>query len=147
MCLRYISKGGEVKERFLGLVHVVDTTSLTLKTAIESLLLEHSLPLSRVRGQGYDGASNMRDSINGLKTLIMRDSPSAYYVHCFAHQLQLTLVAMCRKNDDCHWLFDILGILLNLMASSPKRKEILCEKYAQHVEEALKLGELKTGIV
>ena len=36
------------------------------------------------RGQGYDGASNMRRAWNGLKTLFLKDCPYAYYVHCFA---------------------------------------------------------------
>jgi len=85
LCLRYVDKKGKVVERFLGVVHVGDTTSATLKLAIETLLMEHSLSLSRIRGQGYDGASNMKGAVNGLKKLIMDESPSAYYVHCFAH--------------------------------------------------------------
>jgi hypothetical protein len=87
LCLRYVDKKGSVVERFLGVVHVEDTTSLTLKTTIEKLLMEHSLSLSMVRGQGYDGASNMKGHANGLRKLIMDDCPSAYYVHCFAHQV------------------------------------------------------------
>jgi len=45
------------------------------------------LSIKQVRGQGYDGASNMRGELNSLKSLIMREISSAYYVHCFAHQL------------------------------------------------------------
>ena len=47
---------------------------------------------SRVRAAG-DGASNMRGEFNGLRALIMRENSSAYYVHYFAHQLQLVIVA------------------------------------------------------
>ncbi|CAN0847532.1 Zinc finger MYM-type protein 1 [Linum grandiflorum] len=64
-----------------------DTKVVSLKTTIESMLTKHGLSISRVRGQGYDGASNMKGEINGLKTLILEESPSAYYVHCFAHRL------------------------------------------------------------
>jgi len=67
LCLRYVDKKGKVAERFLGVVHVGDTTSATLKLSIETLLMEHSLSLSRIRGQGYDGASNMKGAVNGLK--------------------------------------------------------------------------------
>jgi len=43
-------------------------------------------------------ASNMRGAFNGLESLIMRENSSAYYVHCFAHQLQLVVVAVARKH-------------------------------------------------
>ncbi|XP_042032204.1 zinc finger MYM-type protein 1-like [Salvia splendens] len=86
LCMRYVEKkSGNVVERFIGLVHVADTTALSLRSAILALLSEHSLSPSNIRGQGYDGASNMKGEIHGLKTLIMEDTPSAYYIHCFAH--------------------------------------------------------------
>jgi hypothetical protein len=55
LCLRYVNKMGELVERFLGLVKVEDTTSLTLKEAIQSLLIKYQLPLSKIHGQGYVG--------------------------------------------------------------------------------------------
>ncbi|KAL4625686.1 hypothetical protein ACB092_05G043300 [Castanea dentata] len=72
LVLRYVNKQGIIIERFLGIVHVASTTALSLKCAIEGLLCEHNLSLLRLRGQGYDGASNMQGDINGLKTLILK---------------------------------------------------------------------------
>ncbi|XP_057790808.1 uncharacterized protein LOC131007913 [Salvia miltiorrhiza] len=145
LCLRYVEeKMGKVVERFLGLVHVGDTTALSLRSAIMSLLVEHSLSPSKIRGQGYDGASNMKGEINGLKTLIRGDTPSAYYIHCFAHQLQLTLVAIAKKNNECVWLFDTFAILLNVIGVSCKRREMIREFQAQKVAQALEIGELET---
>ncbi|XP_075107215.1 uncharacterized protein LOC142180173 [Nicotiana tabacum] len=97
LILSYVNKEGKVIERFLSIVHVKDTSAKSLKEAIYSLLLEHSLSKSQIREQGYDGASNMQGEVNGLKTLIMNDTPSAYCIHCFPHQLQLTLVAVAKK--------------------------------------------------
>jgi hypothetical protein len=71
ICLRYVDKLGRPCEHFIGVVHVDDTTSLSLKEAIEGLLISHGLSMSRIRGQGYDGATNMKGDIKGLKTLIM----------------------------------------------------------------------------
>ena len=85
--LRYVDKCGIVKERFVGLVHVTETTSSHLKSSIDSLLAKFKISLKQCRGQGYDGASNMRGELNGFKSLIMRDSRAAYYVHCFAQKL------------------------------------------------------------
>jgi hypothetical protein len=145
LCLRYVDKKGMVVERFLGVVHVENTTSLTLKSAIESLLMEHSLSLSKVRGQGYDGASNMKGHANGLKKLIMDECPSAYYVHCFAHQLQLTLVAVAKENPDCVWFFEQLRFVLNILGNSCKKTQMLRVAQAQRIIEELELGDIESG--
>jgi hypothetical protein len=50
----------------------------------ENLFEKHGLALSRLRDQGYDGASNMSGEFNGFKTLIMSENNSTHYVHCFA---------------------------------------------------------------
>ena len=90
---------GHVNERFLGITHVNNTAIVTLKIAIEEIFNKHSLNISRLRRQGYDKASNMRGELNGQKTLIFKDNPFAYYVHCFAHQLQLTSVAIAKNTS------------------------------------------------
>ncbi|XP_039144034.1 zinc finger MYM-type protein 1-like [Dioscorea cayenensis subsp. rotundata] len=92
LVIRFVDKHGFVKERFLDIVHVKDTTALTLKQEICSVLSHHNLNIQNIRGQGYDGASNMRGEWNGLQALILQECPYAYYVHCLAHQLQLALV-------------------------------------------------------
>ncbi|XP_042035225.1 zinc finger MYM-type protein 1-like [Salvia splendens] len=58
--IRYVNKNGEIIERFLALVHVKETSSKCLKMTIDFVFSKLGLSLSRLRGQGYDGASNMR---------------------------------------------------------------------------------------
>ncbi|XP_019245232.1 PREDICTED: uncharacterized protein LOC109225093 [Nicotiana attenuata] len=54
--LRYVDKKGQVNEPFISLVRVSDTSTKSLKEAVLSLLMKHSLSPSKIRGQGYDGA-------------------------------------------------------------------------------------------
>ncbi|XP_047252311.1 zinc finger MYM-type protein 1-like [Capsicum annuum] len=122
-----------------------DTSAKLLKEAIYYSLLDHSLSRSQIRGQGYDGASNMQGEINCLKTLILKDNSSAYCIHCFAHQLQLILVAFTKKHDDVNNFFDILANVLNIVGGSFKRKEMLPDDQAEKLKELLVLGEVHTG--
>ena len=131
-----------VVEHFLGIVHVSDTTALSLKMAIEALFSKHNLSLSRIHGQGYDGASNMQGEFNGLKNLIMNMNASIYYVHCFAHRLQLALLAMAKNHVQIALLFNIVTNVVNIVGASCKRKDVLQEKQLKKVVEALQINEL-----
>jgi hypothetical protein len=87
----------------------------------------------------------MKGPVNGLKKLIMDESPSAYYVHCFAHQLQLTLVAVAKQCGDCGWFFQQLGYLLNVLGMFCKKIRMLRLAQANRIIEALHLGEIESG--
>ncbi|XP_075481079.1 uncharacterized protein LOC142521774 [Primulina tabacum] len=94
--LRFVNNHGFLTERFFAIKSVSDTTSMNLKNEISNVLVHHDLHVKKIRGQGYDGASNMRGAWNGLQALFLKDCPYAYYVHCFAHRLQLTLVSAAK---------------------------------------------------
>ncbi|CAN6712599.1 unnamed protein product [Malus baccata var. baccata] len=124
---------GHVVERFIGIEHVTSTVTLSLKETIDEVSSRHKLCMSRLRGQGYNGASNMQAEFNGLKALIMKESGCAYYIHCFAHQLQLALS-----------LFSIVTILVNVVGASSKRCDLFREKQSIAVIE-LNSGEFTNG--
>ncbi|XP_052619549.1 uncharacterized protein LOC111920802 [Lactuca sativa] len=132
--LRYVDSLGFVKERFIGIVHVKDTSSLTLKNAI-----------NEIRGQGYDGASNMRGEFNGLKALILQENDTTFYVHCFAHQLQLVVVAVAKKDDGVSDFFEQISLVVNVVCASCKRKDLLREQARERVQKGLCSGDLETG--
>ena len=76
--LRYLDKCGLIQEKFVGVVHVEETTASYLKSCIDLLFSQLGLNLEQVRGQGYDGASNMSGEFNGLQAKIMSENKSAY---------------------------------------------------------------------
>ncbi|KAH7663320.1 Ribonuclease H-like protein [Dioscorea alata] len=113
--VRFVNKQGQVIERFLVVEHVVDTSALSLKTALDGLFARCGLSISRLRGQGYDGASNMRGQFNGLKTLILNENPFAFYVHCFAHQLQLVVISVARNILAISDFFSYVTMIVNIV--------------------------------
>ncbi|KAF0933771.1 hypothetical protein E2562_019239, partial [Oryza meyeriana var. granulata] len=143
--LRFVNKEGLIKERFLDLIHVSDTTTLTLKESICAVLLANGLSIQDIRGQGYDGASNMRGEWNGLKALILNECPYAYYIHCIAHQLQLALVAASREVYEVHNFFQHANFIINVVSASPKRNDELLANQAEEIAREIELGELDTG--
>jgi len=57
----FVNDKGNVIERFLGIQRVSDdTTSPSLKEALDAMTARYGLSISMIRGQGYDGDSNMR---------------------------------------------------------------------------------------
>ncbi|XP_075084969.1 uncharacterized protein LOC142168212 [Nicotiana tabacum] len=87
----------------------------------------------------------MQGELNGVKTLIMNEFPLAYYIHCFAHQLQLTLVALAKKHSDVDDFFCIVANVLNIVGASFKLRDLLREHQVEKLEELLKSGEVHTG--
>ncbi|KAJ6951881.1 zinc finger MYM-type protein 1-like [Populus alba x Populus x berolinensis] len=143
--IRYVDNNGHIIECFLGIQHVSNTTASSLKAAIKALFSKHGLSISRLRGQGYDGASNMRGEFNGLKALILNNNPSAYYVHCFAHRLQLTLVAVTKKHNEVGDVFNFISSIINIVEASCNRMEVIREKQYARIIEGLENGEISSG--
>ncbi|TYI22365.1 hypothetical protein ES332_A06G098400v1 [Gossypium tomentosum] len=98
-------------------IHVKDTASLTLKNVIFNVLLQHSFDIQNIRGQGYDGASNMRGEFNGLQALVLNDS----------------LVAAAREVVKVHQFFKDLSDIVNIASASSKRHDELQKAQAAKI--------------
>ena len=75
----------------------------------------------------------------------MKENSFAYYIHCFAHQLQLALVVVAKNHVQIALLFNIVASLLNVVGASCKRKDILRERQFEKIVEACKNGEISSG--
>ena len=109
------------------------------------VLSRHNLNVFNIPGQGYDGAGNMRGEWNGLQALFLTDCPYAYYVHCFAHRLQLALVAASREVISIHQLFSKLTFIVSIVCSSSKHHYQLQVAKLDEIAYLLEIDELENG--
>ena len=70
---------------FLDIIHIKDTTVLTLKEEIFSILFHYNIDIQNIKDQVYDDTSNMYGKWNDLQALFIKDCLYVYYIHCLAH--------------------------------------------------------------
>lgn len=92
---RYVFNG-TVKEVFVGFVEVERITGKIIADTIIKSLNTWGLPLQHMRGQCYDGASNMSGARSGCSAIIRQVAPMALYHHCAAHRLNLAILSACK---------------------------------------------------
>ncbi|KAI5648574.1 hypothetical protein M9H77_34579 [Catharanthus roseus] len=112
----FVNDNGEVIEHFLGVVHVNDTSTQTLKNSIDDFFAINGLSISQLRGQGYDGASNMR-----------------------------VLVTTTKKNGHVCTFFEYLAMIVNVVGASCKRKDVVLQKHHDDLVKRIESGEVATG--
>ena len=98
LCLRYFdSCSGSVEENFIGFAECDSMTGESLSNAFLAELRSAGVSLEKLRGQGYDGASNMSGKFRGVQARIREVQPQAFYTHCRAHCLNS---AICHASDE-----------------------------------------------
>ena len=103
------------------------------------------LSISRILRKGYDGASNMRGEFNGLQRNIIDENPFAFYVHCYAHRLQLVVVSVASSFSSIHDFFEYISLIVTTTTTSCKRRDALTEAQHQDILDRLESGEISTG--
>ncbi|XP_022883329.1 uncharacterized protein LOC111400114 [Olea europaea var. sylvestris] len=119
----------------------------SLKIVIDKVFSRYNLSMSRSRGQYYNGTINMQGRFNGLNALILKENSFAFYIHCFAHELQLAFVVMAKKNIPITntKFFCVLGDVVNIVGASSKRCDHLQEKQSDFIVRALEKDEILSG--
>ncbi len=118
LSLRYILDD-EVNKVFIDFVEDHWGTNAILKC-----LVAWALPLSDLRGQCYDGASNMAGARSGCRSIVQQQAPMAIYIHCATHRLNLAVVSVCEiqafKNTESY-----IGEIARFFHFSAKRQRLL----------------------
>ena len=108
--VRYL-KCDTMTERCIGMINQSNLKSKALVDTILSHLKSLNLPLEKMIGQGYDGASSMSGEKKSVQTIIKESCSLAVFVRCSTYVLNLVLVKSCTILE-IHSTFDFIGILL-----------------------------------
>ncbi|KAE9530014.1 hypothetical protein AGLY_011476 [Aphis glycines] len=116
-----------VKETFLAFHEVVDQSASSLSELILQNIEKKGLSIAKCRGQGYDGAANMSGMYNGLQKRIKDIEPSAAYVHCSAHNLNLVVNDAVKEITEMEIFFDVVQRVFVFFGHSIVRWRILSD--------------------
>ena len=119
------------EERLLAVEPMDETTAEELFHTIREKLQQCGIEFSNMRGQCYDGASNVSGIHTGLQSRIKEISSSAIYTHCYAHVLNLVIVDTMSNNSIARDFFGTLQNLYVFIETCTKRHAM----YLKHQRE------------
>lgn len=133
VCIRFVSKSNGyhmIKEEFLQFQRAERLTGAALAKQILCILRSHKLNISKLVGQGYDGAAAMAGHINGVQANIKLEAPLAEYVHCSSHVLNLVLNAASAV-PEIRDMFGTVREVTKFLNESAKRRIIVAESLGE----------------
>ena len=113
-----------VNEEFVGLYAVPSIGSDMLVSIIKDTLIRLNLPLSKARGQCYDGASNMSGIRNGVAAQLCKEAARAVYTHCYGHSVYLAAADAVKRSALMKSALDTMYEITKLVKYSPHRGAI-----------------------
>lgn len=118
---RFPDKNLDAVEHFIGLYEMNSTTGESIANAILDVILRLGLSVNKLRGQCYDGASNMSGKYKGAQAKIREREPRAVYVHCANHSLNLALQDSVRSVPLMRDVLQYVNDVAVLIGRSAKR--------------------------
>ena len=118
--VRYV-KNGKPIERFLCFEEMSGLKSVDFLHKLQELVTRYGLDVNLIRGQAMDGCSTIPGINRGLQALVHKTRPSALYVHCMAHHLNLVLVKAASSCVPVKSLFGSPEKMYSFFVASPKK--------------------------
>ncbi|KAF0707053.1 52 kDa repressor of the inhibitor of the protein kinase-like [Aphis craccivora] len=110
-----------------------ENDELSLADTIINELKSLNIDIKHLRGQGYDGAVTMSGKFNGVATLIKNKYPTALYIHCSSHNLNLSISYSCNLPQIRNTMGTIESIYL--FFNTPKRQKFFTEQLEMFKKE------------
>ena len=124
---------GKIFERFWSFFNPQNQTAKELSDIllkeIEKLIGNST---TKLIAQCYDGAATLSGARNGVQSIVKRFYPHAYFIHCYAHKLNLILQKATSVNKNVKVFFNSLSGIPEFFSKSPQRMAALEKAAAGH---------------
>ena len=100
------------------------TDAVTLVATAKEALKDVDLMISKLRGQGYDGAAAMRGIRSGVAKRILDKEPRAVYTHCYGHSINLAMNDSIKSCKPVKNSLEVTHEITKLIKYSPHREGI-----------------------
>ena len=130
VCARWLQDSKPV-EHFLGIVQAKETNAEAITGYLVAFLQSKGIGFEKKPGIGFDGTNTMSGHRSRVQTRLRLHAPSAVYVHCRCHKLQLAALNAAAEHTEVN---HVLGTLLTIRKAFhyfPKKAEKLAEIQAE----------------
>ena len=123
LCARYLNDDFAIEKCFFQFVPITDLSGKNLASTIITKLSQFGINVSKMRDQGYNETAAMSGKLNGAQAHIREIIPTALYVHCAAHNLNLAVSNSC----DLPPIRNCMGTIASVynFFNAPKRQNVL----------------------
>ena len=123
--VRLVTKSGQIVERFLGYTDVSsDRTANRISKHVLNIMETYGCG-SKLIAQTYDGAAVMSGELNGTQAKVREVYPKVFFIHCFAHVLNLVLSQSVSYIKECKIFFAAISGISKFFSHSTKRLDAL----------------------
>lgn len=128
----------QINESFIGFVEILDQSGVGLEESIINCITKNNLNLSKLRGQGYDGAANMSGVYSGVQARLKSKQKLATYIHCASHNLNLVLNDAMNSSTEVKNFFGLVEKIYTFFSNSIKRWQLLLSSESSDISITLK---------
>lgn len=125
--LRYVNNKGEIVERFICFTPIKCHKSEHLERTVLQKIEDLGLEIKNCRGQSFDTTANMAGQYTGLQARIKEHSPTALYVPCSSHSLNLVGNSAAECCQGAIQYFDFVQKIYTFFSGSTHRWQVLTQ--------------------
>ena len=117
-------RDSQVVEHFHGFQQLTERSAYGITQCILQALEQYNVK-DKLISQAYDGGASFRGAQHGVQKLVRDVYPYAYFVHCYAHQLNLIMQQVCSTITAIRIFFANLSAFSSFFSLSSKRTDLL----------------------